>query len=121
MNSKAEPQSSAETPAENPVESAPLDPVARLILDLLAAGGPGHSLSPDQVAKAFAESRRKKSDPPDVWRRYLNAVRQQALFLARSGRIVILRRGQPQDPQAPIKGLIRLALPGDDPKSEETP
>lgn len=107
MNSKAEPQSTAETSDE----SVPLDPVARLILDLLAAGGPGHSLSPDQVAKAFAESRRKKSDPPDVWRRYLNAVRQQALFLARSGRIVILRRGQPQDPQAPIKGLIRLALP----------
>lgn len=111
MSNKTEPQDNAEASTESAVESAPLDPVARQILDLLAAGGPGHSLSPDQIAKAFAESRRKKSDPPDVWRRYLNAVRQQALFLARSGRIVILRRGQPQDPQAPIKGLIRLALP----------
>lgn len=114
MNSKAEPKSNAETPAESSTESAPLDPVARQILDLLAADGAGHSLSPEQVAKAFAETRRKKSDPPDVWRRYLNAVRQQALFLARAGRIVILRRGQPQDPQAPIKGLIRLALPEED-------
>ncbi|WP_299396592.1 DUF3253 domain-containing protein [Pelagibius sp.] len=87
-----------------------LDPVARLILDLLAAA-PGVSLTPAQVAKAFAEPRRRRNDPPDLWRRYLSAVRQQALYLARSGRIVILRRGQPQDPNAPIKGVVRLALP----------
>jgi len=91
-------------------ESSALDPVARLILDLLAAA-PDDSLTPAQVAKAFAEPRRRRSDPPDLWRRYLSAVRQQALYLARSGRIVILRRGQPQDPNAPIKGVIRLALP----------
>jgi len=89
------------------------DAVALKILEMLEAGGPGHSVSPDDVARAFAETRRKKSDPPDVWRRYLNAVRQQAVHLAREGRIVILRRGEPQDPQAPIKGLIRLALPKD--------
>lgn len=87
------------------------DAVALKILELLQAAGPEASLSPDDVARAFAESRRKKSDPPDLWRRYLNAVRQQAIHLAREGRIVILRRGEPQDPQAPIKGLIRLALP----------
>lgn len=88
-----------------------LDAVARKILEMLEAGGPGHSVSPDDVARAFAETRRKKSDPPDVWRRYLNAVRQQTVHLAREGKIVILRRGEPQDPQAPIKGLVRLALP----------
>ncbi|NIA68132.1 DUF3253 domain-containing protein [Pelagibius litoralis] len=107
MNSTANRQDDAEKPSE----SASLDPVARHILDLLAAAGPGQSLSPDQVAQAFAEPRRKKSDPPDVWRKYMNAVRQQALYLARAGQIVILRRGQAQDPNAPIKGLIRLALP----------
>jgi hypothetical protein len=88
-----------------------LDAVARKILELLQAGGPDHTVSPDEVARAFAEPRRKKSDPPDVWRRYLNAVNQQAVHLARAGRIVILRRGEPQDPHAPIKGLIRLGLP----------
>jgi len=87
------------------------DPVAQMILELLQQGGPDHTVSPDEVARAFAETRRKKSDPPDVWRRYLNAVRQQAIHLARAGRIVILRRGEPQDPHAPIKGLIRLGLP----------
>jgi len=87
------------------------DAVAQMILALLQQGGAGHSLSLSDVARAFAEPRRKKSDPPEIWRRYMNAVRQQALFLARSGKIVILRRGEPQDPKAPIKGLIRLALP----------
>jgi Protein of unknown function (DUF3253) len=89
------------------------DAVAAAILAQLHAAGPGASLSPDDIARGFAESRRKKSDPPDLWRRYLTAVRQQALHLARDGKIVILRRGEPQDPQAPIKGLIRLALPAD--------
>ena len=87
------------------------DAVAQAILGQLQEAGPGASLSPDDVARAFAESRRRKSDPPDLWRRYLNAVRQQAVHLAREGRIVILRRGEPQDPHAPIKGLVRLALP----------
>ncbi|MEQ8355013.1 MAG: DUF3253 domain-containing protein [Kiloniellaceae bacterium] len=87
------------------------DAVAQKILELLRAGGPDNTLSPDEVARAFAETRRKKSDPPDVWRRYMNAVRQQAVHLARAGQIVILRRGEPQDPRAPIKGLIRLGLP----------
>jgi len=87
------------------------DAVAQKILELLQAGGADYTVSPDEVARAFAETRRKKSDPPDVWRRYMKAVRQQALHLARAGRIVILRRGEPQDPEAPIKGLIRLGLP----------
>lgn len=87
------------------------DAVAQTILELLHDAGVGASLSPDDIARSFAERRRKKSDPSDLWRRYLNAVRQQALHLAREGKIVILRRGEPQDPQAPIKGLVRLALP----------
>lgn len=99
-----------DTPQAMESEGAALDPVARLTLDLLAAAGPGQSLSPAEIAQTFAAPRRKKSDPPDHWRRYMNAVRQQALHLARAGRIVILRRGRVQDPQAPIKGVIRLAL-----------
>lgn len=92
-------------------DDAPRDAVAAAILQQLREAGAGASLSPDDVARAYAESRRRKSDPPDLWRRYLTAVRQQALHLARAGEIVILRRGEPQDPQAPIKGLVRLALP----------
>src|SRR3546814_18975446 len=91
-----------------PEEGRP-DAVAAAILTELRAAGAGASLSPDDIARAFAEGRRKKSDPPDLWRRYLNAVRQQALHLARAGQVVILRRGEPPDPNEPIQGLIRLA------------
>lgn len=87
------------------------DPIARSILDQLAAAGPGKALDPQKIAQAFAAGRAKKKDPPDLWRRYLPAVRQQALHLARQGRLQILRKGTPADPKAPIKGLIKLALP----------
>ncbi len=87
------------------------DPIARAILDQLAEAGPAAALDPQKIAQAFAADRAKKKDPPDLWRRYLPAVRQQALHLARQGRIQILRKGTPADPNAPIKGLIKLALP----------
>jgi hypothetical protein len=89
------------------------DPVAALILALLAEPG-GKSISPEQAARAFAASRARPGDPPDLWRRYLNAVRQQALHLARRNRIRILRKGKPVDPDRPVKGVIRLALPPPD-------
>jgi hypothetical protein len=91
------------------------DPIAQAILALLAQRGAGKSISPSEAARAVAETRARPhgqpGDPPDLWRRYLNAVKQQALHLARQGRIVILRKGKPVDPRAPIKGVIRLALP----------
>ncbi len=111
MTRSSEPRAPRPGGTAEGLSQPPLDPVARHILDQLAALAPGQSLNPDAVAKAFAEPRRKKNDPPDHWRKYLNAVRQQALFLARDGRIVILRRGRPQDPHAPVKGVIRLARP----------
>ncbi len=90
-----------------------LDPVARAILSSLAALEPGKSLDPQDIARRFAEGRRRPSDPPDLWRRYLPAVRQQALFLARNQRVTILRKGKPvaleDGALPPIKGVIRLA------------
>ncbi|SMF78878.1 Protein of unknown function [Tistlia consotensis] len=89
-----------------------LDPVAETILALLQEAGPGASIAPDAVARAFWRPRAKPSDPADGWRRYMNAVNQQARHLARAGRIEILRKGEPvEDPHAPIKGVIRLRLP----------
>lgn len=89
-----------------------LDPVAQAILAALAGKDPAATVTPQAVAESLAEARRKPSDPPDLWRRYLQAVNEQARFLARRGDIVILRRTRIQDPAKPIKGVIRLALPG---------
>jgi hypothetical protein len=94
-----------------PGDDQSLDPVAQAILDLLA--GQSRSVSPEDVARALAARRARPSDPPDLWRRYLKAVRQQALALARRGRLQILRKGKPVDPNKPVKGVIRLALAKD--------
>ena len=40
----------------------------------------------------------------------MNAVRQQAIHLARQGRIEIVRKGRPVDPNK-VKGVVRLRLP----------
>jgi len=90
------------------------DPCADTILSMTAALPPGKSIAPEAVARAIIEARAKPSDPPDAWRRYLKPVKQQAVSLARQGRIVILRKGKPADPHAPIKGVIRLAAPGEE-------
>ncbi len=85
------------------------DPVATAILEAIAAAE-GNSVAPREVAQALAAKHRKPSDRPDAWRRYLTAVRQQALHLARNGRIQLLRRGQPVEPHN-VKGVIRLGPP----------
>ncbi len=90
-------------------QATPLDPVAEEILRQVQACAPGKSTDLISVAKAFAERVAKPGDPPDLWRKYLTAVRQQAIHLARQGRIVILRKKQPVDPWKPIKGVIRIA------------
>lgn len=82
-----------------------------MILILLGQLEPGKSVDPTSIARAYAATRAKPNDPPDLWRRYLNTVRQQALHLARQGQIQILRKGHPVDPSVPVKGVIRLALP----------
>tara|TARA_Y100001934_G_scaffold55401_1_gene68366 strand:+ start:263 stop:559 length:297 start_codon:yes stop_codon:yes gene_type:complete len=86
------------------------DPIVDAIFDTLHALGPGKSASPMDIARAFAASRAKPKDPPDLWRRYLKAVKQQMVHLARTGRIEITRKGQPVDPND-FKGVVRLRLP----------
>jgi len=98
--------------AGEPTETSPTtDPVAAMILEQLAAAKPGGSLSPEDVARAVADARRKPNDPPDLWRRYMPAVKQQAIHLARAGSIQILRKGQPVEDPARVKGVIRYRLP----------
>ncbi|WP_259781243.1 DUF3253 domain-containing protein [Aestuariispira ectoiniformans] len=91
----------------------PLDPVAEIILDLLEGMEPGKSISPQDAAKAVAEHKRKPNDGPQLWRRYMNAAKQQALHLARIGRVEVIRKGEPADLND-LKGLWRVRLPQKD-------
>ncbi|MDH5749743.1 MAG: DUF3253 domain-containing protein [Rhodospirillales bacterium] len=86
-----------------------LDPVAVAILAALSETD--GSLSPQDIAKTIAQARSKPKDPPDVWKKYLQAVKQQMVHLARAGRIEILRKGKPADPEN-FKGVVRLRLKG---------
>lgn len=100
---------------ERPKEDVGDDPLAAAILAQLAERPAGKTVTPEEVARAFAATRAKLTDPPDLWRRYLHGVREQAHHLARQGRLVILRKGKPADPSHRVKGLFRLALPGNEP------
>jgi hypothetical protein len=102
MNEPKSPSKSTDKPAD--------DPVATTILETLAGLSEGESISLMDAAKAVAEMRRRPKDGPELWRRYLNAVRQQATHLARQGRIEIVRKGEPVEPKN-FKGVVRLRLP----------
>jgi len=108
----ADPDSGTETGAGRPEDDPRDDPLAAAILAQLAERPAGKTVTPEDVARAFAAARAGPNDAPDLWRRYLQGVREQALHLARAGRLVILRKGKPADPSHRVKGVIRLTLPG---------
>ena len=70
------------------------------ILSLAAACGQAGSITPEDVARAV---------DPEHWHKHLHEVRAAAVRLAKDGRIVILRKGKPVDPDA-FKGVIRLRI-----------
>jgi len=88
------------------------DPVAAAILEAMEDG---RTPTIQDIARQIAEQKKKPGkkpgDKPDLWRRYMTAVRQQAVHMARTGRIEIVRKGKVIDPKE-VKGLVRLRLPG---------
>lgn len=84
--------------------SADRSAIEATILALCAARGAERSICPSEVARALAGGDEK------AWRLLMHPVREAALALARQGRIAILRKGRPQDPAAPIRGVIRLRI-----------
>ncbi|GLQ07148.1 DUF3253 domain-containing protein [Sneathiella chinensis] len=97
------------TPSDIAAEEKELpdDPVVTYILNAVAEGG---EISPNAVAQAIAADRAKANTPKDAWRKYMTAVRQQAIHLARKGRLEIVRKGEVADPND-FKGLYKLRLP----------
>jgi hypothetical protein len=64
----------------------------------------GKSVDPAEAAKALG------SEAGVDWHGLLVPVRRVAVRLARDGRIVIMRKGKPADPET-FKGVYRLAAP----------
>jgi len=77
------------------------------ILTLLAAQGPGKTISPQDAARAVG------GDHPDGWGPLMQPLRRIAVRLMKEGRLVILRKGRPVDPDA-FRGVYRLALPAEE-------
>ncbi|WP_334129275.1 DUF3253 domain-containing protein [Sneathiella sp.] len=82
----------------------PDDPVVGYILRAVSTG---RDVAPREVAEAIAADRAKPGSPTDMWRKYMTAVRQQAIHLARAGRLHIIRKGEIADPND-FKGLYKL-------------
>ena len=87
-------------------ETKPIDPIALDIISYLESGAEPNF---QEMAKVVFEPRRKQKDSDNAWRRYLQAVKQQALFLARQGKIEIVRKGEVVDP-SDFKGLVKLRI-----------
>ena len=88
------------------IDEKPLDPIAAFILETLANEA---SAAPVDIARSLGEARRKSAEKPDAWRRFINPVKQQMLYLARAGRIEIVRKGEVVDPED-FRGLVQMRL-----------
>ena len=83
------------------------DPIRLFILSTLRDG---RSRAPQELAHAFGDTRAKPNDPPNAWRKYMVAVRQLSLSMARTGEVEFTRKGVKVDPET-VKGVVRLRLP----------
>jgi hypothetical protein len=77
--------------------------IAEEILRLAALRGAAKSICPSEVARSLAADEA-------AWRQLLGPVREAAGGLARQGRIDVLRKGKPVDPEEQIRGVIRLRI-----------
>jgi hypothetical protein len=78
-----------------------------VILALCAETRAGRTISPTDVAEAYAAAR---GEGELGWRAHLQAVRGAAVRLADAGRLVIHRKGKPVDPHD-FHGVYRLGAP----------
>lgn len=72
------------------------------VLERYPAGKP---VDPTEVARALG------GDHPDGWGPLMQPVRRVAVKLMKEGRVVILRKGRPVDPDD-FRGIYRIARPG---------
>jgi hypothetical protein len=80
------------------------DPIRAFLRSALADG---ESHAPQKLAQDFYATRAKAGDPPEAWRRYLQAFKQQITSLAKAGEVEYLRKGKPI-PLDEVKGVVRV-------------
>ena len=90
--------------AETMSRNATPEELETAMLALLEERGPGKTIGPAEVAQAIG------GNQPDGWGPLMQPVRKVAVLLMKEGRIVILRKGRPVDPDD-FRGTYRLALP----------
>ena len=90
--------------------SADANAIEETMLRLAAERGAGKTICPSEVARALG------GPHPDGWSPLMQPVRRVAVRLAHEGRIAILRKGRPVDPDD-FRGIYRLALPEGDGES----
>lgn len=77
------------------------------LLRLVEERGPGKTICPSEVARSLGGS------DPDKWGRLMQPIRRSAVRLTKEGRVRILRKGKPVDPDD-FKGVYRIGPPGAD-------
>ena len=85
-------------------ERATIEDIEAAMLALLAERGPDRTIGPSDVAQAIG------GNQPEGWGPLMQPVRRAAVQLMKEGRVVILRKGRPVDPDS-FKGTYRIALP----------
>ena len=80
------------------------DQLESTLLALLEARGPDRTLDPMDVARALG------GDRPEGWGPLMQPVRRAAVRLMKQGRLVIVRKGRPVDPDD-FRGVYRIRLP----------
>ncbi|MCB8823420.1 DUF3253 domain-containing protein [Microvirga rosea] len=85
-------------------KTATAEELETTMLELVAARGAGKTISPTDVARAIG------GDRPEGWGPLMQPIRQTAVRLMKQGRVVILRKGRPVDPDD-FKGVYRLTVP----------
>ncbi|WP_370674205.1 DUF3253 domain-containing protein [Pleomorphomonas sp. PLEO] len=74
-----------------------------VLLQMAAESPAGKSISPDAVARAIAGKDEK------VWRRLMKPIKDEAARLAKDGKVIMIRKGKPVDPDR-VRGLYRIRL-----------
>jgi hypothetical protein len=80
------------------------DDIEATMLALAQERGPGKTLGPTDIARALG------GDHPEGWGPLMQPIRRVAVRLMKEGRIVIVRKGRPVDPED-FRGVYRIALP----------